>query len=150
MKVMMQAGQREKGQDMEAFDAYGHALAAMGGYALVMMVLGAMSTTGRTPENRCACGQPKRDYDDVVYRRGRAFMNSVESVGPFVAAVMAAMLTGGSPFWVNLLASIFLLARIATAFVHIGTTNQAMRSATWGVGTLCVAGLALIGIVGAF
>ena len=135
---------------MEIFDAYSHALAAMGGYALVMMVLGAMSTVGRSADNRCACGQPKRDYDDVVYRRGRAFMNSVETVGPFVAAVMAAMLTGGSPFWVNLLASIFLVARVATAFIHIGTTNQALRSATWGVGAVCIAALAVIGIVGAF
>lgn len=135
---------------MEAFDAYSHALASMGGYALVMMVLGAMSTVGRTPDNRCGCGQPIRNYDDIVYRRGRAFMNSVESVGPFMAATMAAMLTGGSPFWVNLLASLFLLARISTAVVHIGTTNQALRSATWFAGTICVIGLALIGVVGAF
>lgn len=135
---------------MEVFDAYSHALASLGGFAFLVMVLGAMSLSGRTPENRCACGQPKRDYDDVVYRRGRAFLNAVEAIGPFIAALLAAMLTGGSPFWVNLLASVFLLARIAMAAVHIGTTNQGLRSATWAVGTLCVAGLALIGIVGAF
>ena len=135
---------------MEIFAAYSHALASLGGYAILMTVLGAMSTAGRSPDNRCECGQPKRNYDDVVYRRGRAFMNSVETVGPFVAALLAAMLTGGSPLWVNIFASIFVLARVATAVAHIGTTNQTLRSATWAIGLFCVLGLAIIGIVGAF
>ena len=135
---------------MELFDAYSHALASLAGYALLMIALSAMSLSGRTDEHRCDCGQPKRDYNDAVYRRGRAFQNSIESVGPFVAALMAAILTGGSPLWVNVFASVFLLARIAMAVLHIGTTNQNMRSATWVVGVVCVIALAVIGIIGAF
>lgn len=135
---------------MEIFDAYSHALASMGGYALLMVILGAMSAAGRTADNRCECGQPKRDYDNVVYRRGRAFMNAVESVGPFVAALIAAMLVGGSPLLVNIFATVFLLARIATAVAHIATTNQTLRSATWAVGVVCTIALAVIAIIGAF
>lgn len=134
---------------MEFLDAYSHAMAALAAYALLMIVLGAVSTAGRTPENRCDCGQPKRDYNDVVYRRSRAFLNAVEGAGPFIAALLAAVLTGASPFWVNMFASIFIVARVAMAIVHIGTTNQMARSATWAIGTICVVILAIMGLGGA-
>ena len=135
---------------MENFDAYSHALASLGGFALLIAFLGMVSGRGRTADNRCDCGQPKRNYDDVVYRSNRAFMNAIESAGPFISALMAAMLTGGAPLWVNIFAAVFLVARIATAFVHIRTTNQGLRSATWVVGLVCILSLAVIGIVGAF
>ena len=60
---------------MESFAAYSHALTALAFWAILISVLGALSTMGRTPEGRCDCGKPKRNYDDVVYRRERAFMN---------------------------------------------------------------------------
>ena len=135
---------------MDIFDVYSHALASLACFAMLISVLGGLSAGGGSPENRCECGQPKRDYDNVVYRRNRAFMNAVESAGPFIAALMAAILTGGSPLWVNIFASVYLLARVATAVVHIGTTNEGLRSATWFVGLLCVFGLAIMGIWGAF
>ena len=135
---------------MEQFSEYGHALASMAGFALLLVVLSAMSVSGRSSDQRCDCGLVKRDYSNVVYRRGRAFMNAVETTGPFMLALGAAMLTGANPFWVNLLASLFLLARIAVAAVHIGTTNQSARSALWSVSILCVLGLAGLGFVSAF
>lgn len=135
---------------MEQFDAYSQALASLSGFALLILVLGAMSTGGRSADNRCDCGLVKRDYSDPVYRRGRAFMNAIEMAGPFAMATLAAILIGASPFWVNLFASVFLLSRIAMAFVHIRTENQTMRSAFWAVGTICVAALTISGMVGAF
>lgn len=135
---------------MEIFDPYSHALAALAGYAILMMVLGALSTMGRSAENRCDCGQVKRDYSDPAYRRGRAFLNAIEMSGPFTMATLAAILTGGTAFWVNLLAAMFLLARIIMAVVHIKTENQPMRSTFWSVSAVCVAALALIGLFGAF
>ncbi|MEP4197362.1 MAG: MAPEG family protein [Aliishimia sp.] len=137
-------------RDMDSFSDYSHALAAMSGFSILMIVLGAMSTVGRSSENRGECGTVKRDYNDVVYRRGRAFANAMEIVGPFLGATLAAILVGASPFWVNLFASIFLVARIAMAAVHIGTTNQPMRSAFWALGTVCVMALAISAIIGAF
>ncbi|THH38990.1 MAPEG family protein [Aliishimia ponticola] len=135
---------------MEIFDPYSHSLAAMAGFAILILVLGALSTVGRTPENRCACGQVKRDYSDPAYRRGRAFMNAIEISGPFVMATLVAIMTGAAPFWVNMLTTVFLVARIATAVVHIATENQGLRSATWAVGTVCVAVLAVTAMGGAF
>lgn len=133
----------------QVFAPYAHALAALGGWALVMFGLLIASVTGKARE-RTASGHPVRDYSDPAYRRSRAFQNAIEIAGPFIAATLAAVLTGASPFWVNLLSSVFLVSRIAMAVVHIGTENQPLRSACWFVGVICCIGLAGIGIVGAF
>ena len=135
---------------MEAFEAYSHALAALALWSLLVLALSGLSTRGRTAENRCECGKPKRNYANVVYRTERAFMNAVETSSPFVAATVAAILAGATPIWVNLVASIFLLSRLAMAAVHIGTENQPMRSATYVVGWACIIVLALLAFVTAF
>ena len=135
---------------MEAFEAYSHALASLAGFSLLMMVLGAVSTVGRSPENRTQSGAVIRNYSDPTYRRGRAFANAMESAAPFIGATLAAILVGANPFWVNLFASLFLAARIAVAVVHIGTEIQWLRSAIWTVGTVCILVLGVMGIWGAF
>ncbi|MFK7875132.1 MAG: MAPEG family protein [Paracoccaceae bacterium] len=132
------------------FQLYSHAMAAAAGFAILMMILGMLSTIGRSSENRCACGQVKRNYSDPAYRRGRAFANAQEIAGPFVMALSAAVLMGGAPFWVNTFASVFLLGRIAMAIVHIQTEIQPLRSVFWMIGTICVYALAIIGLMGAF
>ena len=53
---------------MEIFEPYGHALAAMALWAVIVFVLSALSTVGRTAEARCDCGKPKRDYSDPEWR----------------------------------------------------------------------------------
>ena len=135
---------------MEAFGAYGHAIAALALWAVIVSVLAALSTRGRTSENRSPSGKPIRNYDDPVYRTDRAFMNAIEASGPFIAATVAAILAGAAPFWVNLFASIFIVARVAVAYVHIGTTNQTMRSAIWSIGLFCILALAVMAIVAVF
>jgi len=134
---------------MEIFEAYSHAIASLGLWAILVCVLAAYSTVGRTAENRSDCGKPKRDYSDPVYRRERAFMNAVEGGGPFIAATVGAVLIGASPFMVNLFASIYLLARIAMAVVHIGSENQMLRSLCFIVGLLCILGLAVMAVAAA-
>ncbi len=133
----------------DVFAPYGHALASLGGWALLMLVLSFVSIIG-SPKVRTQSGQPARDYADPYYRRARAFQNAVEIAGPFVAATVAAILTGASPFWVNLLASVFLVSRIAMVVVHIGTQLQPLRSICWMVGYVCCAALAVLAILGAF
>ncbi len=131
---------------MEAFDAYSHALASLALWSLISIALGMLSTIGRNAENTCACGQPKRDYSSIVYRRGRAFGNAIEMSGPFIGATVAAILTGAAPFWVNVFASVFVVSRIVTAVVHIGTQNQPARSVTWMVGWICVIAMAVMAV----
>jgi uncharacterized MAPEG superfamily protein len=135
---------------VEIFAAYSHALASLALWGVMVSVLGALSTRGRSAENRCDCGKPKRNYDDPVYRSERAFMNAVETSGPFISVAVAAVLLGASPFWVNLFASVFIVARLAMAFVHIRTTNQPMRSAFFLVGLICLLALAILALAAAF
>lgn len=132
---------------MAPFAAYGATLASLGIWALIVMVLSGLSTMGRKAEDRCACGAPKRDYADPVYRRHRAFQNALEIAPAFIAAVLAAVLAGASPFWVNLLSVVFILSRIAMAFVHIQTEIQPARSAFYAIGWLCVIVMALMAVV---
>ena len=135
---------------MEIFAAYSHALASLALWGVMVSVLGALSTRGRSAENRCDCGKPKRNYDDPVYRSERAFMNAVETSGPFISVAVAAILLGASPFWVNLFASVFIVARAVMAFVHIRTTNQAARSLCFGIGLFCILALVIMTVVAAF
>ena len=44
-------------------------------------------------------------------------MNAIETSGPFIGATVAAILAGAAPFWVNLFASVFIVARVAVAYV---------------------------------
>jgi uncharacterized MAPEG superfamily protein len=134
---------------VDLFAAYSHAIASLGLWSILICLLAAYSTVGREPENRCDCGKPKRNYSDPIYRRERAFMNAVEGAGPFIAATVAAILIGASPFVVNLLASVFVSARIAMAGVHIWSENQMLRSLFFMIGLLCILGLAGTAVVAA-
>lgn len=115
-------------------EVYGHAIAALVIWAVMLCVLAMLSTLGRTAENRCTCGSPKRDYSDIVYRRHRAFMNAIEGAGPFLAVTVAAILIGAAPFWVNLFASVYVVARICMAVVHIATVIEPLRSLFFVIG----------------
>lgn len=128
------------------FEDYGHAIAALALWALIVIGLAPISVQTRTAAEPSDCGRPKRDYDDRGYRADRALMNAVEASGPFIAAALAAILAGANSFWVNLLASLFIVARIAMAYVHIATTNQTLRSLFWAAGTLCCLLLALFAL----
>ncbi|GIT92915.1 hypothetical protein JANAI62_33730 [Jannaschia pagri] len=134
---------------MIAFDAYAHALASLAGWAILMLILLPLSIMGK-PLAKSDSGHPVRNYADPAYRRSRAFLNAIEMTGPFVAATLAAILLGVSPFWVNLLTTLFLVSRVAMAVVHIGTENQPLRSACWFVGMICVFILAVMAFIGAF
>ena len=57
------------------------------------------------------------------------------------------MLAGAPAFWVNLLASLFIVARIAMAIVHIKTENQSLRSTCFAVGWFCMLALAVLAVV---
>ena len=128
---------------------YGPALAALAGWTVLTMVLTFVSTAG-TPRSRAQSGLPVRDYADPAYRRSRAHLNAVETSGPFIAALLAAILTQASPVWVNGFAAVFLLARVGMAAVHIGTESQPLRSACFALGQICVISLAGMGIYAAF
>ena len=139
---------------MESFAVYSHALAALAGWGLLTMILSGLSTRGRNADNRAECGLPKRNYAEASYRAHRAYANAMESTTPFLTGTVVCILAGAAPFWVNLFASVFLVARIAMAYVHIAhdciignhvilmctsppKTSLRARPHMWSVGCAC-------------
>ena len=83
---------------------------------------------------------------DVERRRPSGF-------AVLVVSAVAAILLGVSPFWVNLLASIALLARVVMLVIHlrgIGKPHSGVRSVAYVVGWACMFILGLIALVAAF
>ncbi len=138
---------------MEQFAAYGHAIVAMAGTAIFGLLLSPLSAMRKTKIGLAPGSEPEADYSSSVYRWHRCYANLSETMGYFLAVTVAAMLAGASPFWVNLLASIFFVSRLVLAFVHIrglGRPDMSLRSFSYvGGWAVCVI-LGLMAIVGVF
>lgn len=70
--------------------------------------------------------------------------NALEAFPPFAAGVIIAHLTGAAQLTIDLLAAVFVLARIAHGVCYI-TDRATLRSLVWLLGFLCVLGLFLAG-----
>ena len=138
---------------MEQFAAYGHAIVALAGTAIFGLVLSPLSAMRKSAIGLAPGCQPEADYTSAVYRWHRAYSNLAETMGYFAACVLAAILAGASPFWVNLFASIFFISRVALAVVHIkgiGKPDMSVRSYLYVAGWLCCLLLALMAIFAVF
>lgn len=138
---------------MEQFAAYGHAIVAMAATAIFGLLINPLTAVAKMNQGREAGGAPAEDYGDKTYRFNRAYLNLTEIMGFFVAATMAAILAGANPHWVNWLASIFFVARIAHFFVHyagIGPMNMGPRTFVFVVGWGCALILAILAVFAVF
>lgn len=132
---------------MEQFAAYGHAIIAVATCAMMVQVLNAL-TGIRKSDTGLAPGQSQGvDFSDPSYRLDRTYMNSVETLTLFVALVFAAIIAGANPFWVNSLASLGLLLRIAQNYVFIrgiGKPYNGLRTRLATVSAIVNAGLFIL------
>ncbi len=138
---------------MEQFAAYGHAIVAMAATAVFGLLVNPFTAVAKMNKGISSGGKPAEDYSDKTYRFDRAYMNLTEIMGFFVAATLAAILAGANPAWVNWLASIFFLARLAHFLVHyagIGPMNFGPRTFVFVVGWACALIMALMAIVAVF
>ena len=134
---------------MEGFSEYGHALAAMSGVAVLLLLLSPLSAMRKQASGVTPGAQPAADYSDSSYRWHRTYANLTEAIGPFAAVTLAAILAGANPFWVNLLASLFLVIRLVVTVVHItgvGKPVNGMRSFIYIAGWASCLGLAYLAI----
>ncbi|MGI9394086.1 MAG: MAPEG family protein, partial [Boseongicola sp.] len=132
---------------------YSHAIVAIALTALIGLAINPFSAIWKTSNGVTAGGPPKADYEDPVYRMDRTYQNLTEMMGIFAGVTAAAILAGASPFWVNLLASLFFVSRVAVAFVHIkgiGKPVQGPRTFIFVFGWACCVVLALMAIWAAF
>lgn len=138
---------------MEQFADYAHAIVSVAAFALIGLLLAPLSAARKAKEKMEPGETPKADYNNPTYRWARAHQNAAEMIGLFSAVTFAAMLAGASAFWVNLLASVFLVSRIAMAIVHvqgIGNPQQGPRTLLYVLGWACCVVLGLFAIVAAF
>ncbi|MCV6584937.1 MAG: MAPEG family protein [Marinibacterium sp.] len=133
----------------EQFDAYGHAIAALALMVLFWAVIGPVSAIVKERSGAAPGGSVPEDYGNRAYRWQRTYANFVETLPAFVAALVAAILAGASPFWINLFASVFALSRFVMAFIHVrgfGNPISGLRSMSFTVGwamIILMAGFAL-------
>ena len=138
---------------MQTFSEYGHAIASIAGMVLVWAALNPLSAIKKEKAGAESGGAPPEDYTSSAYRWYRAYMNLTETMPFFVAAVGAAILAGAAPFWVNLLASVFLVSRVVMVYVHvsgIGNKSGGPRSILFTVGWVCCIALAAFAIAAVF
>lgn len=134
---------------MDTFAEYGHAIASLALFTIMVMVMSPISSLRKSGAGLAAGATPENAYDDPVYRWNRAYLNACEAIGAFAACTAAAILSGASPFWVNLFASVFLLSRLVHAFVHvrgIGAMNQGPRTFAYVVGWACCLALSVLAV----
>ena len=132
---------------MEMFAAYTPALTALALFTILVMLMSPISSIKKQGEGLSAGGTPANAYDNSAYRWNRAYLNATENFGVFAGVMMAAILSGGDPWWVNLLAMVFLVARVLHAVIHvsgIGAENMGPRTFAYVAGWACCIGLAIL------
>ena len=138
---------------MEPFAAYGHAIVALALFALMGLILNPLSAAKKAKDGVPSGASPEPDYSNPSYRWSRAYLNATEVSGLFTGVTVAAILAGASPFWVNLLATLFVVSRIIVAFVHIrgiGAPNNGPRTMIFAFGFFCCVLIGLLAIAAVF
>ncbi len=138
---------------MEQFAAYGHAIVSLALVAVITLVLAPISAAEKAKLGLTAGAMPEPDYSSKAYRCWRAHLNATETIGTFAAVTVAAILAGAAPFWVNLFASLFFVARLVHAVVHvkgIGAEAAGIRTISFVFGTGMCFLLAVLAILAVF
>lgn len=138
---------------MEGFAAYGHTFVSMAVLVLIWAVLSPVSAMKKQRKGAVSGAMPVPDYGSATYRWHRAHANLTETMPFFVAAATGAMLAGVSIPLVNWLSSIFMVSRVAMAFVHIrgiGKPDAGPRTFIYVTGSLCCLILAIATIIKVF
>lgn len=104
---------------MEQFAEYSHAIAALAFIVLIQLALSPAAGLSRNNSGKSAGAMPDPDYSDVKFRICRAYQNSAEMSGAFAGAILAAVLAGAPPLWINLFASLAVISRLVMVYVHI-------------------------------
>lgn len=128
---------------MDQFAAYGHAIASVVIWAVMAQILNAATGIRKGAANLAPGDTHKADYENAAYRLDRAYMNTVETLAFYAAIVVAAVLAGANPFWINLLATWALVLRIAANVVYLRGIGQAYG----GLRTQMMIGVSLCNIL---
>lgn len=135
---------------MEQFSAYGHSLFSIAIWILVVQLLSAWVGAAKGKAGIVPGATPEPDYSNKVYRLHRAYENSIANLAVLTSSVAIAIFAGVSPFWVNLFASVAVLARLVMVYVHIqglGKPTQGLRTAIFVFHWALILAIALMAAV---
>lgn len=138
---------------MEVYADYSHAIASLIIFTLIVLFMSPFSALAKQGKGLPPGATPEQDYTDKAYRLNRAYLNGTETLPAFLTVTVAAILLGVSPFWVNLLASVALVARVAMLVIHLrglGKPHSGLRSVAYVVAWACMFILGLMALVAAF
>ncbi len=139
---------------MEVFSPYAHAIASVAIFAIITLALSPAAGVARNRAGVAAGAMPPADYSNRDFRICRAYQNATENIGILAAVVLAAVLAGASPFWVNLFASLSVVFRLAMVYVHItgmgATKDPGPRTIFFVLGWLMMLLIAIMALVAAF
>lgn len=138
---------------MELLAAYSHAFAAVILFAIIVLALSPFVALPKGKLGIAPGATPPEDYGSFEYRIHRAYANGTETLPVFLTVVVAAALAGASPFWVNLLASLALVMRVAMLFLHLrgmGKPHGGLRSVTYVAGWASMLVIALLALFAVF
>ena len=110
----------------------------------LVMVLGCTRgyqiVTGQKKSNEFRAGVPHGG--EMYWRLNRAHLNCIENIPLFATVVLTAAVTGASSETMNMLACVYMVARVCQSMVHIASgTNTAVqvRFTFYGVQMFCLA-----------
>ena len=135
---------------MEAVAPYSWAIIALLVFVLVTLVMSALVGARKASAKLTAGGTPDNNYEDALYRMNRSHQNAVENAALIAIALAAAIVTGVSPWWTNLLMGLFLLFRLLHTFIlvqNIGGEVQSLRTFAYVASWACNVVLAIMAIV---
>jgi uncharacterized MAPEG superfamily protein len=120
------------------------AMGIMGGLLLVQLLILDLAgiKAGHVP------GSPvTADHGDFLFRATRAHANTNESIAAFILLALFGILHNGTPGWLNLLAMIYVAARLAHMICYyLGI--QILRSAAFLVAFVALIGMLVVGVTG--
>ena len=99
--------------------------------------------SGERYNNRDPRGWQAKQTNPRSQRAHAAHLNGFESFPVFVAGVLMAQLAGVAPTSINLLAVVFVVARVLHGVFYL-TDKHTLRSLSWLVGMLCAVGLMVL------
>ena len=111
---------------------------------LLPYVMASLAKSGGRVDN----AQPRADLDSLQGWRRRADWaqsNHFEALPAFAAGVFVAELAHAPQHWIDGLAGVFVLLRIAYSAAYLAGRSS-LRSTLWSLGMICVIALFCIGL----
>lgn len=131
-------------------EAYNLTLIALASMSLLVLIQQFIAATAKNVIAKGTAGVPvATGHDDITFRAERAHYNTLENLLPFVLVAGLAVVVGVSPWWANLLAMVFLGARVAHTAVYYADLRP-IRTLCFFVGFLSNIALGVMALLKLF